>query len=130
MSALFKSRFGICLHLFHYEHLYRCSDLFIKGGSKKQLQDHFRHAINIKLIPKASVLKWGVFIETKDDFLFGTYYLNSFSVEHVSTKNKQYVDLIENSSKHPIVIDFLASTNYAFPFVEKKKNGYLFIGKI
>ena len=96
---------------------------------KKQLQDHFRHAINIKLIPKASVLKWGVFIETKEDFLFGTYYLNSFSVEHVSTKNKQYVDLIENSSKHPIVIDFLASTNYAFPFVEKKKNGYFIYWK-
>lgn len=96
---------------------------------KKQLKDHFQQAERIKLIPKNSILKWGVFIETNEDFLFGTYCLNAFEVEHVSNKKIEHIDLIDRSTSHPIVNDFLASTNYAHPFVEKKKNGYFIFWK-
>ncbi len=96
---------------------------------KKQLNEHFQQAKRIKLIPKTSIFKWGVFIETNNDFLFGTYCLNTFEVEHVSSKNTEHGDLIDRSTSHPVVNDFLASTNYAYPFIEKRKNGYFIFWK-
>ncbi len=95
----------------------------------KQLKNYFQQAQKIKLIPKTSFLKWEVFIETNEDFLFGTYKLNTFDVEFVSRKNIHHIDLIDRSTRHPEVNDFLASTNYAFPFVEKRKNGYFIFWK-
>ncbi|WP_428908855.1 metal-dependent hydrolase [Niallia sp. Krafla_26] len=96
---------------------------------KQQLKNHFQQATRIKLIPKTSPLHWGILIETKEDFLFGSYFLNAFTVEHVSSKILEYPDLIKKSTKHPLVHDFLSSTNFAFPFVEKRKKGYFIIWK-
>ena len=95
----------------------------------KQLNNHFQQARKIKLIPKNSILKWDILIETNDDFLFGTYYLHSIYIEHTSPKNTGHIDLINKSTKHPVVTDFLSSTNFAYPFVEKKKNGYFIYWK-
>lgn len=96
---------------------------------KQQLKEHFLHASTIKLIPRGSLLKWDIYIETKEDFLFGCYCLNSLTIEHVTSKKIAFPEVMENCPEHQTINDFLSSTNYAFPFVKKQKNGYFIFWK-
>lgn len=91
---------------------------------KKYLFGYFQNAISIKMIPKMSIFEWNLMMETEDDFLFGVYSLNSLSIEHTISKHVKYSDLIRESMKDSLVSDFLSSTDYAYPFVQEKKNGY------
>ena len=103
--------------------------VFYRTWIYHQLKEHFLHATSITLIPKASILKWDVLIETKEDFLFGAYLNNSLSIEHSIAKKTEFPDVLKNCPTHPTVSDFLSSTNYAFPFVEKRKDGYFVLWK-
>lgn len=93
--------------------------------AKKHLQSHFPHAERIKILPQTMMFKWEVIIESQTDFLFGTFSVNSLFIEHSFSKKIAFPDLVLDSKKHPNISDFLSSTHYAFPFVEKKKQGYL-----
>ncbi|MFJ8237481.1 metal-dependent hydrolase [Ureibacillus sp. NPDC094379] len=93
--------------------------------TKKVLQHYFRNSLRIKLIPRISLFHWDVIIETKEDFLFGIFAKGSFNVEYSLLKKIDFPELVSNSKSHPFVADFLASTHYAYPFVQKTKSGYL-----
>jgi inner membrane protein len=92
--------------------------------TKKYLQDHFRNAIRIKLIPRMVLFKWDVIIETKEDFLFGVFFENSLTIEHTLSKKIDHPELILDSRNDQSVSDFLASTSFIYPFVHECKNGY------
>ena len=91
--------------------------------TKKYLQSHFQNAIRIKLMPRARILYWDLLIETEDDFLFGEYSRKSLVIEHTLQKKQIDSELILESMNDSLVSDFLSSTNFAYPFVQKKKNG-------
>ncbi|WP_028391257.1 metal-dependent hydrolase [Bacillus cihuensis] len=91
--------------------------------TKRYLQGYFQNAIHIKLIPRARILYWGLLIETEDDFLFGEYSRKSLIIEHTLPKKQLDSEMILESMNNSLVTDFLSSTDYAYPFVEKKKNG-------
>lgn len=93
------------------------------GMTKRYLQGHFRNAKRIKLIPRATILKWDVLIESEDDFLFGVYSRGNLVIEHTLAKKVECSDLILDSMNDGIISDFLTSTNYAYPFVQKRKSG-------
>lgn len=93
--------------------------------SKKHLQSHFINAERIKLIPRITLFKWDILIETKEDFLFGIYTLRGLTIEHTLAKKIDFPLLVSNSRNDHRVSDFLACTNYAYPFVDVRKNGYL-----
>jgi inner membrane protein len=93
--------------------------------SKRTLHQFFLNSIRIKLIPRISLFKWDVIIETKEDYLFGVLSKNSLIIEHTFVKTNHYPDLIKESKSHPFISDFLSCTQYAYPFVRKMKNGYL-----
>ncbi|MFP7473281.1 metal-dependent hydrolase [Niallia taxi] len=92
---------------------------------KRMLHLHFHHSIRIKLIPRISLFHWDVIIETKEDFLFGVYSNGSLKVDHSLVKKIEYPKIVTDSKSHPLISDFLSSTQYAYPFVLKRKNGYL-----
>lgn len=109
--------------------LYILIRVFYCAYIKRQLHAHFLRAHSITLIPKASILKWDVLIETEEDFLFGTYFYHSLNIEYVIPKKTEFPDVLKNCPIHPTINDFLSSTNYAFPFVKKRKNGYFIMWK-
>lgn len=92
---------------------------------KRNLHLHFQNSIRIKLIPRISLFHWDVIIETKEDFLFGVFAKGSLTIDHSLVKKITFPDLVSESKNHPLVSDFLSSTQYAYPFVLKRKNGYL-----
>ena len=96
---------------------------------KCNLYDHFRKAEHIKLIPRAAILKWDVLIETDVDFLFGVYQHGILAIEHTAPKVKEGHDLILTSRKDKVISNFLSTTNYAFPFVQERKNGHFILWK-
>ncbi|MFJ5624057.1 metal-dependent hydrolase [Peribacillus loiseleuriae] len=91
--------------------------------TKRYLQGHFQNAIRIKLMPRARILYWDLLIETEDGFLFGEYSRKSLVIDHTLPKKQYDSDLILESMNDRFVSDFLSSTNFAYPFVQKKKNG-------
>lgn len=101
--------------------LIRASTAFF---TKKQLQNHFRNAIQIKLIPRMTLLKWNIIIETREDFMFGVYYEGSLNIEHSLSKKIDFPELVAQSKNNQYVSDFLSATHFAFPFVRKCKTGY------
>lgn len=103
--------------------------IFYRTWIYRQLRRYFLHATSITLIPKASILKWDVLIETEEDFLFGAYFYNSLSIDYSIAKKTEFPDVLKNCPIHPTVRDFLSSTDYAFPFVEKRKDGYFVLWK-
>ncbi|MDR7237683.1 metal-dependent hydrolase [Neobacillus drentensis] len=92
--------------------------------TKRHLQHHFIKADRIKLIPRISLFKWDVIIETGEDFLFGVYVDNRLDIEHTLSKKIDFPVLVSDSTNDPSVSDFLAGTTFAYPFVAVKKNGY------
>jgi inner membrane protein len=109
--------------------LYILFRFFYRTWIHRQLKNHFLNSTSIKVIPRTSMLKWDVLIETEEDFLFGVYFYHSLQIEYVIPKKTNFPDVLENCPSHPTVNDFLASTNYAFPFVEKRKDGYFVLWK-
>ncbi|MEK5382848.1 metal-dependent hydrolase [Niallia sp. FSL W8-0635] len=97
--------------------------------TKRTLYLYFRNSTRIKLIPRASLFQWDVIIETKEDFLFGVYSKGSLLIEHSLLKKIDFPELVSDSKSHPFVSDFLSSTQYAYPFVQTRKNGYLIYWK-
>lgn len=96
---------------------------------KKTLNTYFVNTIQIKLIPRAEFLKWGLYIETKEDFLFGTYKRNQVIIEHTLPKQTEFPDIVLDSKQERPISDFLTSTDYAYPFVEKRKHGHFVFWK-
>ncbi|MCM3570603.1 metal-dependent hydrolase [Neobacillus mesonae] len=96
---------------------------------KRKLEYYFIRSIRIKLIPRTSLFKWDILIETKEDFLFGVYSDGSLTVEHTFSKEIDFPELVSDSQKHPSISDFLSSTQYAYPFVRSWKNGYFIYWK-
>ncbi|MEH7375189.1 metal-dependent hydrolase [Neobacillus drentensis] len=92
--------------------------------TKRHLQQHFIRADRIKLIPRITLFKWDIFIETREDFLFGVYSDNTLDIEHTLVKNIDFPVLVSESTNDESVSDFLASTSFAYPFVAVRKNGY------
>jgi inner membrane protein len=92
--------------------------------AKRNLHLHFHKAIHIKLIPHTTILHWNVIIETNEDFLFGVYTNGDLLIEHTLPKKIIYPALVLESRTDEQVADFLEGTQYAYPFVQKRKNGY------
>ncbi|MCM2534188.1 metal-dependent hydrolase [Neobacillus pocheonensis] len=92
--------------------------------TKRHLQNHFWSAERIKLIPHMALFKWDIIIETREDFLFGVYSEDSLSIEHTLSKKIDFPALVSDSKNDQSVSDFLSCTNYAYPFVSKRKSGY------
>ncbi|MEH7419309.1 metal-dependent hydrolase [Neobacillus drentensis] len=97
--------------------------------TKRHLQSYFINAIRIKLIPRITLFKWDILIETEEDFLFGIFSLKGLTIEHSLSKKINFPILVSNSLNDQRISDFLASTNYAYPFVDVRKNGYLVFWK-
>lgn len=97
--------------------------------TKWKLNQHFRNAIQIKMIPKTAPFQWKIIIETNQDFLFGHYMDGVLAIEHTFSKEIDYPSLVLDSSKNQHVSDFLRSTHYAYPFVQKRKAGYFIFWK-
>jgi inner membrane protein len=93
-------------------------------ATKRHLQNHFRNATRIKLIPRMAIFNWDVIIETQEDFLFGVYSENTLSIEHTLPKKIDFPVLVSDSRNDPSVSDFLSCTAYAYPFVRVRKSGY------
>lgn len=97
--------------------------------TKWKLAQHFKNSLQIKLIPKTAAFHWNVMIETNHDFLFGSYSQGELWIEHSFSKKVDHPGLIIDSSKKPEVESFLSSTHFAYPFVQKRKNGYFIYWK-
>jgi inner membrane protein len=123
-SLLFWDPGTVFLSIYTLIILYVSFRFFYQWWIKLQLKEHFVRTHSIKLIPKASCLTWDVLIETEEDFLFGQYFLHTFRIEHSVSKNIDFPEVVHHWIDNPTVNDFLKSTNYAYPFVEKRKNGY------
>jgi inner membrane protein len=93
--------------------------------TKRYLQQHFIKADRIKLIPRISLFKWDVIIETGEDFLFGVYADNRLDIELTLSKKIDFPVLVSDSTTDPSISDFLAGTTFAHPFVAVRKNGYV-----
>lgn len=104
--------------------LYIALRTIISISIRKHLLIFFQNAQNIKLIPYTSLWSWGVLIETNDDFLFGVYSRGKIEIEHTLSKRTEFPKLIMDTLSEQPIADFLSSTNYAYPFVIVKKNGY------
>lgn len=103
--------------------LYLCFRTIYVRLTIKYLLEHFQNAKRIKLIPRATIFKWDVLIETEDDFLFGVYTQGNLVIEHTLPKIVECPDLTLNSMQDSNVSAFLSCTNYAYPFIHKRKNG-------
>lgn len=115
----------IYIFIFLYLAVRTLSTLLIK----RTLHIHFHHSIRIKLIPRVLLFHWDVIIETKEEFLFGVYSNGTLKIDHSLLKKIDFPELVSDSKNHPLVSDFLSSTQYAYPFVLKRKNGYLIYWK-
>ncbi|MFD0826209.1 metal-dependent hydrolase [Neobacillus sp. M.A.Huq-85] len=91
---------------------------------KRHLQNHFQNAVRLKLIPRMTMFKWDIIIETKEDLLFGVYFKNDLFIDHTLSKKIDLPELVEESRNDPSVLDFLSSTHFAYPFVKKRKKGF------
>ncbi|MGG1399131.1 metal-dependent hydrolase [Bacillus salipaludis] len=91
---------------------------------KRHLQNHFQNAVRLKLIPRMTMFKWDVIIETNEDLLFGVYFKNDLFIDHTLSKKIDLPELVEESRNDPSVLDFLSSTHFAYPFVKKRKKGF------
>ena len=92
--------------------------------TKRQLEKHFTNAERIKLIPHTRWFRWDVIIETDTDIIFGTHCVDNLIIDHSLSKEISFPELVLSSRNHQNVTDFLSSTHYAYPFVEKRKAGY------
>lgn len=97
--------------------------------TKWKLKQHFQNAIQVKMIPKTSPVQWNIIIETNLDFLFGFYTNGELSIEHTFSKEIDYPNLVLDSRNNQHVSDFLKSTHFAYPFVQKRKTGYFIFWK-
>lgn len=97
--------------------------------TKWKLTQHFQNALKIKMIPKTAAFHWNIMIETNQDFLFGSYSKGDLWIEHTFSKKIDYPGLVLNSSMDQQVDSFLRSTHFAYPFVQKRKNGYFIYWK-
>lgn len=97
----------------------------ISMNIKSYLESFFLNATSIKIIPYTSLIKWGVLIETEEDFLFGVYRGKTVEIEHTLSKKMKHPELVIHSTNERTVSDFLSSTNYAYPFVSVRKNGFI-----
>jgi inner membrane protein len=97
--------------------------------TKWKLKHHFQNALRIKMIPKTSLFQWDIIIETNQDFLFGSYSMGELWIEHTFSKKTDYPGIVIDSSQNPEVESFLRSTHFAYPFVQKRKNGYFIYWK-
>ncbi|MFF2447886.1 metal-dependent hydrolase [Neobacillus sp. NPDC058068] len=113
----------LAIYLFIF--LYLGIRIFSTAAVKRHLNNHFVNAVRIKLIPRITLFKWDVIIETDVDFLLGTYSEESLSIEHTFSKIIEYPVLVSDSRKDQSISDFLACTTYAYPFVYVRKNGFL-----
>lgn len=97
--------------------------------TKRHLQNHFLNAVRIKLIPRTAMFKWDILIETNEDFLFGIYLNDNLYIEHTLSKKIDFPAFVSDSRNDPTISDFIASTNYAYPFVRASKSGYFVFWK-
>ena len=104
--------------------LYICGRVIYAAMLKRFLQKHFRNALQIKLVPKAAMLKWGILIETNEDFLYGVYSRRNLIIEHTLPKRMEKEHVIIESTTDSLLSDYLISNDYAFPIVKPSKNGY------
>ncbi|MBY6038194.1 metal-dependent hydrolase [Fictibacillus nanhaiensis] len=95
----------------------------------KHLRLYYPVAKRIKVIPRPDLLSWDFLIETKEEFIFGSYTATKIKIEHKLVKKEEYLELIADSKKERDISDFLASTEYAYPFVKKSKTGYFVMWK-
>ncbi|MDR7001206.1 metal-dependent hydrolase [Neobacillus niacini] len=91
---------------------------------KIHLQNHFQNAVRLKLIPRMTMFKWDIIIETKEELIFGVFFKNSLYIDHTFSKKINFPELVQESKKDPSVLDFLSSTHYAYPFVQERKKGF------
>lgn len=96
---------------------------------KRTLSMYFQKAIEIKLIPQQPISKWIVLIETENDYLFGVYVRKEFTVDYVLPKQIDFPNVVVDSLESQTIRDFILSTKYAFPHVQKRKNGYFVLWK-
>lgn len=97
--------------------------------TKWKLKQHFQNALQIKLIPKMAPFHWNILIESNEDFLFGYYSEGELWIEHTFSKKIEYPGLILDGSNDKQISDFLKGTHFAYPFVQKRKSGYLICWK-
>jgi inner membrane protein len=102
---------------------------FYAGRIKEHLRLYYPEASRIKLIPNPDLLTWNFLIEIEEEFIFGIYTATTIKIEHKLQKRSDDQDIIEKSRKEPDIADFLASTQFAYPFVKKAKNGYFVMWK-
>jgi inner membrane protein len=96
---------------------------------KKHLRKYFTDAIRIKLIPRPDLLSWDFLIDTEEEFLFGVYTVTKIKIEHSLSKTTDDRELIQESKNETDISDFIASTEYAHPFVQRRNNGTCVIWK-
>ncbi|MDQ1004477.1 inner membrane protein [Neobacillus niacini] len=109
--------------------VYLLARLIFTQYTKWKLSQHFQNAFRVKMIPKISPFHWNILIETNQDFLFGSYSMGEFWIEHTFSKKVEYPGLVIDSSQNPEVESFLRSTHFAYPFVQKRKSGYFIYWK-
>lgn len=115
----------VFLFVYMFVLFYIAMRTIISMNIKKHLENYFLKAISIKIIPYPSLIKWGVLIETADDFLFGVYSGKTVEIEHTLSKKLKHPELVIHSTNEQNVADFLSSTDYAYPFVSVRKNGFI-----
>jgi inner membrane protein len=102
---------------------------FYAGRIKKHLRLYYPEPIRIKLIPRPDLLTWDFLIDHEDEWIFGVYSATKVKIEHKLPKQSDHQDLIEKSKNETDITDFLASTQFAYPFVKKGKSGYFVMWK-
>ncbi|WP_045514924.1 metal-dependent hydrolase [Neobacillus niacini] len=103
--------------------------LFSSNFIKWKITQHFQNALLVKIIPKTSPFHWNIIIKTNQDFLFGSYSKGELWIEHTFSKKIDYPRLVMDSSQNPQVESFIRSNPFAYPFVQKRKNGYFIYWK-
>lgn len=117
----------LIIYLFIF--IYLAIRTFSTAATKRYLQKYFIRAVHIKLIPRISLVKWNIIIETDEDFLFGVYSNDRLAIEHTLSKKIDFPELVSDSINDQFVLDFLSCTEYAYPFVAVRKNGYFVFWK-
>lgn len=117
----------LVIYLFIY--IYIAVRTYLTVAARHHLNHHFINAIGIKMIPRMTLLKWDVIIETDEDFLFGAYSEKSLAIEHTLSKKNNFPVLVSDSRMDQSISDFLACTTYAYPFVDVRKDGYFIYWK-
>ncbi|MEH7238715.1 metal-dependent hydrolase [Bacillus sp. JJ1562] len=124
-GLLFYYQPGITfLTIYAFVFLYLGVRTYSTVAAKRHLNDYFINAVRIKLVPRISLSRWDVIIETKENFLFGTYSEKTLEIEHTHSKKVNFPSLVSESQKDQSISDFLSCATYAYPFVVVRKNGY------